>query len=174
MTNETYDVVVIGGGAAGLSGALALGRARRSVLVIDAGAPRNAPAAHVHNYLGREGMPPGDLLAAGRAEVASYGGEVVTGTVTSAQVVLLPEGDAGAFRVELADGRPVLARRLLVTTAWSTSCPTCPGWPSGGVATSCTARTATAGRSATRRSVSWPAARWRRTRPCCSGSGART
>ncbi len=50
---KSYDVVVIGGGAAGFSGALALGRARRSVLVIDAGFPRNAPAAHVHNYLGR-------------------------------------------------------------------------------------------------------------------------
>ena len=55
---DLYDVVVIGGGAAGLSGAIALARARRSVLVIDAGHPRNAPAGHVHNYLGREGSPP--------------------------------------------------------------------------------------------------------------------
>ena len=59
---ETYDVVVVGGGAAGLSGALALARARRSVLVVDAGEPRNAPAGQVHNYLGREGTPPGELL----------------------------------------------------------------------------------------------------------------
>jgi len=58
MDLETYDVVVVGGGAAGLSGALALGRARRTVLVLDAGEPRNAPAGHVHNYLGREGTPP--------------------------------------------------------------------------------------------------------------------
>jgi len=110
---KSYDVVVIGGGAAGLSGALTLGRARRSVLVIDAGFPRNAPAAHVHNYLGREGMNPAELLAAGRVEVAGYGGEVVTGTVTSAR----PLGgcDVG-FRVELADGCSVEARRLLVTT----------------------------------------------------------
>ena len=52
-----YDVVVIGGGAAGLSGALTLARAGRSVLVVDDGRPRNAPAGHVHNYLGREGTP---------------------------------------------------------------------------------------------------------------------
>ena len=63
MEQKTYDVVVIGGGAAGLSGALALARVRRSVLVIDSGTARNAPAAHMHNYLGREGTPPGELLA---------------------------------------------------------------------------------------------------------------
>ncbi len=71
-----YDVVVVGGGAAGLSGALTLARARRSVLVIDAGEPRNAPASHVHNYLGRESTPPGELLAIGRGEVTGYGGEI--------------------------------------------------------------------------------------------------
>jgi thioredoxin reductase (NADPH) len=64
---DGYDVVVVGGGAAGLSGAVALARARRRVLVVDAGEPRNAPAGHVHNYLAREGVPPGALLAAGRA-----------------------------------------------------------------------------------------------------------
>ncbi|MDT7578799.1 MAG: hypothetical protein QOK35_59, partial [Pseudonocardiales bacterium] len=73
--DETYDVVVVGGGAAGLSGAVALSRARRSVLVVDAGSPRNAPAGHVHNYLGREGTPPAELYAAGRAELVAYGGE---------------------------------------------------------------------------------------------------
>src|SRR4051794_41691836 len=75
--DERYDVIVIGGGAAGLNGALALVRARRRVLVIDSGEPRNAPAGHVHNYLGREGTPPGELLALGRAEVAGYGGGVL-------------------------------------------------------------------------------------------------
>src|SRR3954463_16833806 len=72
--DEQYDVVVVGGGAAGLSGALALSRARRSVLVGDGGAPRNARAARVHNYLGRESTPPAELLAIGRTEVAGYGG----------------------------------------------------------------------------------------------------
>src|SRR5690349_5566432 len=105
-----YDVVVVGGGAAGLSAALALGRARRTVLVIDGGAPRSAPAGHVHNYLGREGTSPAELLAIGRAEVAGYGGEVVQGVVTSAKVL-----DEGGFVVALAEGGEVRARRLVVT-----------------------------------------------------------
>jgi thioredoxin reductase (NADPH) len=120
--NEKYDVIVVGGGAAGLAGALALARARRSVLVIDAGAPRNAPAGHVHNYLGREGTPPRELVAAGRAEVAGYGGEFADGTVSSAKPL-----DGGGFRVTLADGREVRARRLLVTTGLVDELPDVPG-----------------------------------------------
>lgn len=119
---DKYDVVIVGGGAAGLSGALALSRARRSVLVIDAGAPRNAPAGHIHNYLGRESTPPAELLGIGRGEVASYGGEVATGTVTSAETA---EDDG--FRVTLADGRSVSARRLLVTTGLVDELPDIPG-----------------------------------------------
>jgi thioredoxin reductase (NADPH) len=120
--DEKYDVVVVGGGAAGLSAALTLSRARRSVLVIDAGAPRNAPAGHVHNYLGREGTPPGELLAIGRSEVAGYGGTVISGTVVTAQTE-----DDGSFRLALADGRGVLARRLLVTTGLIDELPSLPG-----------------------------------------------
>ena len=71
--SATYDVVVVGGGAAGLSGALMLGRARRSVLVVDAGEPRNAPASGVHGFLTRDGIDPAELLEAGRAEVRRYG-----------------------------------------------------------------------------------------------------
>ena len=63
----------IGGGAAGLSAALVLGRARRRVAVIDAGSPRNAPAAHMQGFLSRDGIPPGELLALGREEVVGYG-----------------------------------------------------------------------------------------------------
>ena len=81
--NKTYDVVVVGGGAAGLSGAVALARSRRPVLVVDAGDPRNAPAGHVHNFLSRDGTPPSELFAAGRAEVRRYGGRVETGRVTA-------------------------------------------------------------------------------------------
>src|SRR5947209_10742542 len=105
-----YDVIVIGGGAAGLSGALTLARSRRSVLVIDAGTPRNAPAAGVHGFLTRNGMNPQALLEAGRAEVRSYNGHVVDGQVTSAS------RDVRDFTVSLADGQVVSARRLLVTT----------------------------------------------------------
>lgn len=135
-----YDVVVVGGGAAGLSAALALSRARRSVLVVDAGDPRNRPAGHVHNYLGREGTPPAELLATGRAEVESYGGQVTSGLVTSASA-----GDRSGFMVTLQDGRQVAGRRLLVTTGltdelpdiqglrerWGRDvlhCPYCHGW----------------------------------------------
>src|SRR3954467_11495335 len=108
---QQYDVVVVGGGAAGLSGAVALARSRRTVLVVDAGEPRNAPAAGVHNYLGREGASPADLLADGRAEVTGYGGHVVSAVVTAAR----PQED-GSFRVTLDSGRTVAARRLLVAT----------------------------------------------------------
>jgi thioredoxin reductase len=118
---QQYDVVVIGGGAAGLSAALALSRARRSVLVVDSGTPRNAPAGHVHNYLGREGTPPGELLAAGRAEVAGYGGEVISGEAVAARP------DDGGLVVELADGRSVWGRRLLVTTGLVDELPDIPG-----------------------------------------------
>jgi thioredoxin reductase/SAM-dependent methyltransferase len=128
--DDGYDVVVIGGGAAGLSGALALTRARRSVLVVDAGAPRNAPAEGVHNYLGREGTPPAELIAAGRAEVAGYGGEIRSGTVTTLARIDdggLPPTGGPRFRVGLVDGRTVLARRLLVATGLVDELPDVPG-----------------------------------------------
>ncbi len=122
QNEKRYDVVVVGGGAAGLSGALALGRARRSVLVVDAGEPRNAPAAGIHALLGNEGRPPAEFLAAGRAEVAGYGGEVVTGTVVSAE-----RRDAGDFRMTLGDGTAVRANRLLVTAGLVDGLPDVPG-----------------------------------------------
>src|SRR4051794_2577777 len=119
--DERYDVIVIGGGAAGLNGALALVRARRRVLVIDSGEPRNARAGHVHNYLGREGTPPGELVALGRAEVAGYGGEFLAGAVAGAV------RDDDGFTVTLADGATVGGRRLLVTTGLVDELPDVPG-----------------------------------------------
>lgn len=121
-----YDVVVVGGGAAGLAGALALARARRSVLVVDGGQPRNAPAAHVHNYLAREGTPPTELLALGRTEVTSYGGTILAGSVTTVERVEAQDARPG-FRVTLADRRSVYARRLLVTTGLIDELPDVPG-----------------------------------------------
>ena len=117
-----YDVVVIGGGAAGLSAALVLSRARRKVLVVDAGHPRNAPATHMHGYLSRDGMPPAELLATGREEVAGYGGEISTGTVAD----LVPDGRTG-FWVLLDDGQRISTRRLLVTTGLRDELPNVPG-----------------------------------------------
>jgi thioredoxin reductase len=116
-----YDVIIIGGGAAGLSAALVLSRARRTVLVVDAGHPRNAPAAHLHGYLARDGMPPADLLAAGRCEVAGYGGEIVTGTMIDIVA------DGCGFLAELGGGQQILARRVLVTTGLHDELPAIPG-----------------------------------------------
>lgn len=118
---QMYDVAVVGGGAAGLSGAVTLGRSLRSVVVIDAGAPRNAPADGVHNYLTRDGISPADLVAVGREEVARYGGVVIDGEAVDA--VRVVEG----FRLRLADGRTTRARRLLVTTGLVDELPDVPG-----------------------------------------------
>jgi thioredoxin reductase len=117
-----YDVVVIGGGAAGLSAALVLARARRNVLVVDAGQPRNAPATQLHGYLSRDGEDPAALLAIGRNEVTRYGGEVVAGTVTE----VVPDGRTG-FWVHLVDGQRISTRRLLVTTGLRDELPDIPG-----------------------------------------------
>lgn len=105
------DVAVVGGSAAGLAAALQLGRQRRSVIVVDAGQPRNAPAAHVHGYLTREGTPPAELVAVGREEVRSYGGEVLDGRVAEVRRL-----DEGRFRVELVGGHAVVAGRVLAAT----------------------------------------------------------
>jgi thioredoxin reductase/SAM-dependent methyltransferase len=105
------DVAVIGGSAAGLAAALQLGRQRRSVIVVDSGDARNAPAAHLHGYLGLEGIAPAQLLAAGRQEVRSYGGEVVAG-----RAVRVTRDSASHLRVELAGGHTILARRVLAAT----------------------------------------------------------
>ena len=135
----TYDVVVVGGGAAGLSAAVALGRSRRSVLVIDAGQQRNLPAAGVHNFLTRDGMSPAELARVGRDEVTSYGGTVLAASVRS----VTRTGED--FDVVADDGTRVRARRLLLAQGlvdeipdvpglrerWGTDvlhCPYCHGW----------------------------------------------
>lgn len=138
VSQHEFDVVIVGGGAAGLSAALVLGRARRRVVVVDAGAPRNAPAAHMQGFLSRDGMPPAELLAIGRREVAGYGVDIVEGAVT---------GIEPGFSVHVDDGNTtaVTARRILVTTGarddlpdiegvrdrWGRDllhCPYCHGW----------------------------------------------
>jgi thioredoxin reductase len=135
--HETNDAVVIGGGAAGLNGALMLARSRRSVVVIDSGTPRNAPAEGVHGLLGLEGTPPAELLRRGREEVRRYGGNVVAGEVTSAAPAdFSAEGDP-RFTVTLADGRTLHTRRVLVATGLRDVLPDIPGlarhWGHGAV-----------------------------------------
>lgn len=119
---ERYEAIVIGGGAAGLSAALVLGRARRSTLVVDAGEPRNAPAAHMQGYLTRDGMPPAEFLAEGRREIERYGVDLVRDRA----VDVVPDG-AGEFDVRLTEGRSVHARRLVVATGLADELPSVPG-----------------------------------------------
>lgn len=137
-STDAYEVIVIGGGAAGLSAALVLGRARRRTLVVDAGEPRNAPAAHMQGYLSRDGMSPAEFLAVGREEIARYGVELVRDRAVGAT------RDEG-FAVTLAGGRTVRARQLVVATGLKDElppveglaerfgrdvlhCPYCHGW----------------------------------------------
>jgi thioredoxin reductase len=145
LAEGTVDAVVIGGGAAGLNGALILARSRRSVVVIDSGAPRNAPAQAVHGLLALDGTPPSEILRRGREQVRQYGGRVVFGKVASAEPAA-PSADGDLrFTVTLADGRHITARRVLVATGvkdvlpevpglaehWGHSvvhCPYCHGW----------------------------------------------
>ncbi|HEX2516102.1 MAG TPA: NAD(P)/FAD-dependent oxidoreductase [Chloroflexota bacterium] len=119
---EAYDVVVVGGSIAGLSAALVLGRARRRVLVCDAGRPRNAVSAGVHGFFTRDGTPPAELLRLGREELAPYH------TVQLREVQVsgaAREGDG--FRVDLADGSPVHGRRLVLASGVLDELPAVPG-----------------------------------------------
>lgn len=105
------DVAIIGASAAGLAAGLQLGRQRRSVIVVDSGEPRNATAAHMHSYLGHEGVAPSALAALGCEEVRSYGGEVIQGRAIDVTRI-----DADRFRVQLIGGHSVIARRVLSAT----------------------------------------------------------
>ncbi|MEU8634067.1 NAD(P)/FAD-dependent oxidoreductase [Amycolatopsis sp. NPDC048633] len=118
MTENSYDVLVVGGGAAGLSAALMLGRARRRVVVVDGGSPRNAPAEHMHGFLSRDGLPPSELLKIGREELAGYGVEILEDQVS---------GLEPGFTARLASGRELTARRVLVATGVHDDLPDIPG-----------------------------------------------
>ena len=135
----SYDVVIVGGGPAGLSAALALGRARKRVLVCDAGPRRNAAAVHIHNFVTRDGTPPEEFRQIGRQQLTTYPNVEVRDTgVTSIG------GSRGAFEVALASGT-ITARRILLCTGmidemvplpsfrelWGhaiVQCPYCHGW----------------------------------------------
>ena len=144
-----YDVVIVGGGAAGLSAALVLGRTRRRVAVMDAGRPRNAPAAHMQGFLGSDGVPPSELLARGRAELAGYGVDQISGTVASVTQAATPTASRAStgprFTITMADGSALETRAVLVSTGlrddipaisgarerWGRDvlhCPYCHGW----------------------------------------------
>ncbi|WP_224390384.1 NAD(P)/FAD-dependent oxidoreductase [Pseudonocardia sp. ICBG1293] len=124
-TARTHDVVVVGGGPAGLNGAMMLARSLRSVVVVDSGLPRNAPADAAHGLFARDGVAPAELLATGREEVRRYGGTVLHGEVVGAR------RSGGGFAVTLADGTALGARRLLVTTGLDDVLPDVPGLAQG-------------------------------------------
>ena len=136
MQQEPWDVIIVGGGSAGLSAALMLVRARRRVLVLDGGAPRNRFAAHMHGVLGRDGWSPIELLATGREEVEHYGGVVRTDEVAGAGIVDADNGEP-SITVTLGSGEEHSTRRLLVATGLRDELPAIPGlaeqWGRGAV-----------------------------------------
>jgi thioredoxin reductase len=134
-----YDVVIVGGGPGGLSAALALGRARKRILLCDAGPRRNAAAVHVHNFVTRDGTPPEEFRRVARQQLATYP-NVEVRDVRIESIT----GTRGAFQVALATER-IEARRVLLCTGmidetfpidgfrelWGRSifqCPYCHGW----------------------------------------------
>lgn len=117
-----FDVVIVGGGAAGLSAALVLTRSRRKVMVVDSGEPRNASAAHLHGFLSRDSADSAVLLATGRDEVAGYDGKFV-----AADVLGIDHGNRGGYVVRLADGRMLTTRSAIVATGLRDELPEVAG-----------------------------------------------
>lgn len=132
LSDEHWDVIVIGGGAAGLSAALILARARRRVLVLDAQEPRNRFAPHMHGVLSRDGYSPLDLVADGYREVRAVDGVIVNARVTTTRTI------AGGFEVLTDSGARATAGRLIVATGARDQLPAVPGlaeqWGRGVVA----------------------------------------
>lgn len=116
-----YDVIIVGGGPAGLSAALVLGRCRRRVAVCDAGSPRNAAARRLHGYLTRDGTEPAEILRLGREEILRYGVEFRSAEVTAAACV------DGGFEVGLDTGERLRSRKLLLATGVRDELPEIPG-----------------------------------------------
>lgn len=123
IENGRYEVVVIGGGPAGLQAALTLGRMHRTVLLLDSGEYRNAPADHLHNFATHDGRAPADFRAAARADLAAYD----TVTLHEATATWIKANGDDDFRVELADGSTVGARRVVLATGVRDTLPDKPG-----------------------------------------------
>ncbi|MEV0218335.1 NAD(P)/FAD-dependent oxidoreductase [Streptomyces sp. NPDC050704] len=141
----SYDVVVVGGGPAGLNAALVSGRQRREVLLLDSGEPRNAPAAEMHMFLSRDGASPAELRRIGREQLAAY----PSVEIREALVVTAAEEENG-FTLTLSDGTTVTGRKLVLATGQVDvldqvegvgelfgrgvyHCPFCHGWETRGM-----------------------------------------
>ena len=121
--SSLYDVIIVGAGPAGLSAALILGRARRTVLICDNGRPRNAASHALHGYLTRDGIHPREFLAIGRKELTPY-------TTVSLRDIGVADAACeadGRFKVTLADGTSVRSRKLLLATGVCDNLPEIPG-----------------------------------------------
>jgi thioredoxin reductase len=119
---NVYDVVIVGAGSAGLSAALALGRARRKVLVLNGGAPRNAPTNASHNFFTRDGTPPGELLKIGLEQLKPYGTEVQS---HNAEAI---KKNKDVFELTLDNGQRVGSRKIILATGVVDVLPDIPGF----------------------------------------------
>jgi thioredoxin reductase len=119
---EPYDVTVVGGSFAGVSAAMQLARARRRVLLIDAGRPRNRFASHAHGFLGQDGVAPAQIVASATAQLLKY----PTVTLVNAEALGV-QGESGDFHLELADGSRSRAKRLILATGIRDKLPVLPG-----------------------------------------------
>lgn len=116
-----YDVAIVGGGLSGLSAALVLGRARRDVVVIDAGTPRNAPADAAYGFITRDGTAPGNLVSLARKDLEPYAVEFLDGSAERARET------TGGWCVSTAEGATVQARQLVLATGLRDVLPNIPG-----------------------------------------------
>lgn len=140
MGEAHFDVIIVGGGPAGLSAALILGRSRRRVLICDAGRPRNRATQCLHGFLTRDGIPPADFLRLGREQLEPY----QTVKLRETEVTGARKTNHG-FEVSLASGEQFAARKLLLATGVTDDlpdvdglaslygrsvfhCPYCDGW----------------------------------------------
>lgn len=146
-----YDLAVVGGSFAGLSAAIQAARARRNVLVIDAGQPRNRFAAHSHGFLGQDGRTPGAILEEARRQLLAY----PTARLVKGRADKAVANSSSDFEISTEGGETFGAARLVLATGVRDILPEVPGLPSSGARPCCTAPIATATRFPAGRLACW-------------------